>query len=93
MSEGRGMFIVGILASIIFVVTGCVWLSVSAETLDVVAEYFGAEDVALWTPPIPDYEIPGFEGVVTVNILLGIASTILVLAVTLGVGRVLRVKK
>jgi len=92
MSDSRKMIMVGAVVALIFVAVGSIWLSVSAETLDKVAEDFGAEDKALWRPPIPDYEIPGFEGVVPVKILVGIAFTFVVLGAAFLAGRALRVK-
>lgn len=93
MSEGRRMLVVGVIVALVFVAVGSVWLSVSAETLDEVAEQFSVKDIALWIPPIPGYEIPGFEGVISLNILVGAVSTVVVLGVTLVVGKILRAKK
>jgi len=93
MSQRRKLLAVSITISIIFVVIGCVWLSFSAETLDEVAERFGASESPAWTPPIPDYALPGFEGNVVANISIGIVFTLLTLGVIFSVGKVLEAKK
>ncbi len=80
----------GLLLSVLFVVIGCVWLAESNETFDVVAEEFGAEEASIWSAPLPDYEVPGLEGNVAVNIIIGVAFTLLTLAAAWGVGAVLR---
>lgn len=77
----------GIILSLLFVVVGVVWFSYSAETLDEVAGHFGASESRPWNPPIPDYEIPGFEGNLTANIIVGFAFTLVILAVTFVVGK------
>jgi len=90
MTGDRRLILVGITLSIIFVVAGCVWLSISSERLDEIAEHFGAPESPIFTPPIPDYEIPGLEGNILVNIALGIFFTLVVLGITLVVGKGLR---
>ena len=92
MIENKRTFMVGMMVSIIFVILGCVWLSLSAETLDEVAEHFGASESPVWTPPIPDYEIPGLEGSVVTAIIVGVTFTLLTLGVTLVVGKTLKSK-
>ena len=89
----RRMLVFGLLLSLVFVVVGVVWLSNSVETLDQVAEHFGATSSPIWTPPIPEYEIHGFEGNVIVNIAVGIAFTVMVLVSTFAVGKCLRLLK
>jgi len=90
MIRDRRIILVGMVVSIIFVVAGCAWLSFSSEKLDEIAEHFGAQESPIWTPPIPDYEIPGLEGNIVVNIALGIFFTLVVLGVVLMVGKGLR---
>lgn len=85
MNGGRRIILVGIAVSIIFVVAGCVWLSFSSERLDEIAERFGAKASPILTPIIS-----GLEGDRLVNIALGILFTLVVLGVTLLVGKVLR---
>lgn len=92
MTRDRRIILVGIAVSIIFVVAGCAWLSLSAERLDEIAEHFGAQESHIWPPPIPDYEIPGLEGNIVVNIALGIFFTLVVLGITLVVGKGLRAR-
>jgi len=92
MSGSKRIFMLGIIVSIIFVIVGCMWLSYSAETLDEVAEHFGASESFVWTPPLPDYEIPGLEGNLAANIIVGMAFTLLTLAVALAIGKTLKAK-
>ncbi len=93
MNGSKKLLIVGIIISAFFVIIGCVWLSLSAETLDEVAEHFGASESPVWTPPIPDYEIHGLEGNLAANITIGILFTSLILGVTFAVGKALKAKK
>jgi hypothetical protein len=81
------MIAFGILFSILFVAVGVFLLSNSAETLDEVAEQFGAPTFSLWTPPIPEYEVPGFEGNPALGIVIGTAFTMLILVLTVAVGK------
>lgn len=92
MDGNRKVFMTGIILSIIFVVVGCVWFSNSAETLDEVAAHFGVTDSPLWTPPIPDYELPGFGGNLLAAIMVGIVFTMVILGVTFAVGKVLKIR-
>ena len=87
------MFVVGMISAIIFVLAGSAVLSLSMETFDEVAEYFGIKEVEIYSAPIPDYELPRMEGNTVVNIGIGIVFTLVILGVTLGVGRALRLKK
>lgn len=90
MNKNVRILAIGILISMIFVAVGCIWLSFSAETLDEIAEMFGASESPLWTPPFPDYELPGFEGNVAMNIVIGIVFTLMTLAVAFAVGKALK---
>jgi hypothetical protein len=92
MSETKRILMLGIIVSIVFVFVGCMWFSYSMETLDEVAEHFGASEHPVWAPPLPDYEIPGFEGNLAANIMVGIAFTLLTLAVALVIGKALKAK-
>jgi hypothetical protein len=87
------MLVTGILFSMIFVAVGVIWLSNSAETLDQVAEQFGASTSPLWAPPLPEYEVPGLQGNTAVNMAVGIVFTLVVLTLTLGVGKCLLLLK
>ncbi len=93
MGENRRMILVGTIASIIFVAIGSACLSLSAETLDEIAERFAAKEFHLWTPPMPDYEIPGLEGNIVANTAVGVIFTLVVLGVTFAVGKYLRSSK
>lgn len=93
MNGSKKLATVGIIVSIIFVVIGCVSLSLSAETLDEVAEHFGASESTVLPSPIPDYEIPGLEGNVATNIFIGVVFTLLTLGVTFAAGKVLKQRK
>lgn len=86
----KKMLAIGLIASVAFVVVGCVLLATSAETLDKIAEELGASETPLWNPPIPDYELPGFEGNLAVSIIIGVAFTLIVFAAALGAGKALR---
>jgi len=86
----RNAVLIGIVFSLIFVVTGTIWLSHSDETLDKVARQIGAKECPIWNPPMPNYELPGYEGNVAVSVLVGFISAVFVLGVTFIVGRVLR---
>ena len=92
MSDSRKLLIAGIVASIIFVVIGVFWLSLSAESLDKVAEEFGKSESPVWAPPIPDYEILGLEGNAVTKVAVGLAFTLFVLGVTFVAGKALRKK-
>jgi hypothetical protein len=92
LSRHRNPMLLGIILSFVFVVVGAVWLSQSQETLDKVAEHLGATVSPIWNPPIPDYEIPGFEGNPLMNIVIGTVFTLLVLAVAFIVGKSLKAK-
>jgi hypothetical protein len=89
----KPMLAFGILFSIVFVAVGVFLLSNSAETLDQVAEQFGASTSPLWTPPFPEYEIPGFQGNLALNMAVGIVFTLVILALTIAVGKALLLLK
>jgi len=89
MAAARRMVLVGVAVSLVFVAVGSIWLSLSAETFDEIAELFGASESPVWAAPIPDYEIPGLEGNIQANMAVGALFTLVVLAVTFGVARML----
>ena len=93
MKKNRIIFAIGLSVSLVFVLVGCVWLSNSAETLDEVAEQFGAHDTSVWDAPLANYEIPGLEGNIFGNIALGMGATVFILGLTLVTGRTLKSKK
>ena len=84
MEQKYKLILGGFIIAVIFVAIGVIWLGFANETLDVIAELFGAPEAELWIPPFPDYEIPGFEGVMLSNFLLGIAFVALILFITFG---------
>ncbi|MEM3383334.1 MAG: hypothetical protein QXL52_06215 [Nitrososphaerales archaeon] len=86
------MILIGIIVSVIFVLIGCVYLSSSQETLDKVAEEFGLSESILWEGLLPDYELPGLEGNLFTNLAIGIASTIMIFALTFTMGKALKKK-
>jgi hypothetical protein len=90
--ESKKMLLIGVIISIIFVIIGCVWLSVSMETLDKIAEELGVSEISIWNPPLPEYEVPGFEGNLAINIVIGILFTLFTLSVTFSVGKILKKK-
>jgi hypothetical protein len=90
LSGARNILIPGIVVSILFVIVGVFWLSYSMETLDHVAEQFGASDSPIWNPLIPDYEIRGLEGNPLSNTIVGIVFTLVTLTVAFAVGKCLR---
>lgn len=90
MISNKMLITIGIIASIVFVIIGVIWLATSAETFDKVAEEFGAEESPIYKPLLSDYEVPGLEGNTAANILLGAMFTFAVLAVAFAAGKVLR---
>lgn len=90
MTRNARLVAVGLMFAVVFVLVGVLVLSMSAETLDEVAEEFGVSESSVYEPPLPDYEAPGFEGNTAVNILLGIAFTLLTLLVTFAIGKALK---
>jgi len=89
MTQNKKMLIVGMVISIIFVVVGSMFLSLSAETLDEVAEKFGASELTLWNPPIPDYSITGLEESWGLNVAIGVVFSLLVFGVLYLLGKAL----
>jgi len=62
------------------------------ETLDVKADQLGVEEHTLLHVPFPDYSIPGIESNVA-NLILGIASTILVYLIGYGTMKLITKKR
>ena len=79
----RSVTLVGIIVSLIFVVVGNLWLSRSDETLDRIATNFGIKESPFWKPPIPNYEIPGYEENTIISITVTAFFTLFVLGTTL----------
>jgi len=93
LTRNRWLVAVGVVFAVVFVMVGVQVLSMSAETLDEVAENFGVSESPIYEPPLPNYELPGFEGNAAVNIILGITFTLLTLLVTFAIGKALRSSK
>lgn len=85
MKKKYKLMICGFVVATIFVAVGVVVLGIANETLDVIAGMFGAPEWETWFPPFPDYEIPGYEGNLITNFLLGIGFTTLILVLTFGI--------
>lgn len=83
------LMIGGLIIAFVFVGIGVVVLGFANETLDVIASLFGAPEWEIWFPPLPDYEVPGFEGNTAAIFLVGIGFTALVLVATFVIMRLL----
>jgi len=92
MNKDWSLIFVGVLISLILVVIGTIWLSYSQETLDRIAEHFGAKKITIWNPPLPEYEITGFQGSTMMSIITGSVFTLLVLFLAFIVGKGLKAK-
>ena len=90
MTRSMRLVAVGLAFAVVFVSVGVLVLSMSAETLDEVAEKFGVRESPVYRPPLLNYEVPGFEGNAAVSVVLGIIFTLLTLLVTFAVGKALR---
>ena|SRR4030042_2982070 len=82
---------VGLAVASAFVVIGNLVFSYALETLDVQAERLGISGENILEAPFPEYTIPGFDNVWG-SVLLGIASMLLIFAVTLVVANLLKKK-
>ena len=88
----KGM-IIGIIVSTIFVFVGVLFLSLSVETLDEVADELGASESSVLDPLLPDYGIPGLEENSAVNIIVGVGFTLFTLVVTFALGKALKARR
>ncbi len=86
MQDKYKIIIAGFVVAVIFVVVGVVLLGFANETLDVIAGLFSAPEWEIWFPPLPDYEVPGFEGNMLTNFVIGIAFSALILVLTFLIG-------
>jgi hypothetical protein len=80
------LLIVGFLIAVIFVAVGVFLFGFANETLDVFAGLFGSPEWDTWTPPFPDYGIPGLEENPMASFLLGVGVTGFILALTFLIG-------
>jgi hypothetical protein len=83
---------VGLTVALIFVLIGVFVLSYAMETLDVQAEQLGAEKKTVYYPPFADYNIPGLDSEWGA-LIIGVAGTLLLFVVSLGVAVLLRKSK
>lgn len=84
--------IVGLTVALIFVLVGVFVFSYSMETLDKQAKQLGAKEKPVFTPPFADYNIPRLDNEWGA-LIIGIAGTLLLFVVSLGVAKVLHKKK
>jgi hypothetical protein len=89
MDDRSKLIIGGLIIAFVFVAVGVVLFGFANETLDEIARLFGAPEWEIWFPPLPDYEVPGFEGNTLASFLLGIGFTGLVLVATFVIMRLL----
>ena len=85
----RNTVIIGLAVAMCFVVVGVFALSYAMETFDVQAEALGFEEADIYTAPFPDYSIIGLEDNVWGALLVGIAGTLLLFAVSFGVAKLI----
>jgi hypothetical protein len=91
-TKNQKTIIVGLTVAIVFVMIGVFFLSYAMETLDVKAEELGTQEQPIYEPPFADYSIAGMENVWGA-LIIGIAGTLLLFIVGLGVAKVFNKKK
>jgi hypothetical protein len=91
-TKNQKTIIVGLTVAIVFVMIGVFFLSYAMETLDVKAEELGAQEQPIYEPPFADYSIAGMENVWGA-LIIGIAGTLLLFIVGLGVAKIFNKKK
>ena len=82
MKDKNKLMIGGLTVAVIFIAVSVVAFGFANETLDVIAEMFGAHEWETWFPPFFNYEVPGFEGNLIMNFLVGVGFTALILVLT-----------
>lgn len=80
---------IGLAVALVFVAIGVFVLSYALETFDVQAEILGFQENSVYQAPFSDYAIMGFENVWGA-LLIGIAGTLLLFIVSLGVAKLIR---
>ncbi|MFX1562099.1 MAG: hypothetical protein ACFFDP_02195 [Promethearchaeota archaeon] len=85
MEKKYKLMIGGFIVAASFVAIGVFVLGFANETLDMIASMFGVPEWEIWFPPFPDYEIPGYEGNLITNFIIGITFTLLILVLTFGI--------
>ena len=83
---------IGLAAALIFVILGTFVFSYAMETFDVKAEELGAQEQQIWTAPFKDYTIAGSDSQ-WIALIVGIAATLLLFVVGIGVAKLIRKKK
>ncbi len=84
--------IIGLTVALLFVVIGVFCFSYAMETLDVKAQELGAQEQTIYQPPFPDYSFLGLDSQLG-SLVIGIAGTLLIFAVTFGVAKLLKKRK
>ena len=84
--------IIGLTVALVFAFAGVFCFSYGLETLDVEAEELGVAEQPIYEPPFPNYSIVGFENQWGA-LVVGVASTLLLLVAGLAVAKVLNKKK
>lgn len=84
--------IIGLTVALLFVLIGVFAFSYSLETLDKQAKQLGAEEKPIFTELFADYTIPGLDNEWGA-LIIGIAGTLLLFIVSLGVAKILHKKK
>ena len=82
----------GLAAALIFVILGTFVFSYAMETFDQKAEELGAQEQQIWTAPFKDYTIAGSDSQ-WIALIVGIAATLLLFVVGIGVAKLIRKKK
>ncbi len=83
---------IGLAAALIFVILGTFVFSYAMETFDLKAEELGAQEQQIWTAPFKDYTIAGSDSQ-WIALIVGIAATLLLFVVGIGVAKLIRKKK
>jgi ABC-type phosphate transport system permease subunit len=83
---------IGLAAALIFVILGTFVFSYAMETFDLKAEELGAQEQQIWTAPFKDYTLAGSDSQ-WIALIVGIAATLLLFVVGIGVAKLIRKKK
>ncbi len=83
--------LIGLSVALILVILGVFCFSYALETLDLKASEIGLEEQHIYDPPFPDYNRIGFENKWS-NLVISIASTILLFIVAFAVAKLLSKK-
>jgi ABC-type phosphate transport system permease subunit len=83
---------VGLTFALVFVILGVFCFSYAMETLDVKAEELGLQAQPIYDAPFADYSIAGLDNQ-WVNLLIGIASTLLLFVAGFVVAKIIYKKK